>query len=357
MDARAVRWPVLRVVYWLSRWAVRRVGPRGGRLGSRGLALALPPGEMFHFRARNLGDRVRTRARRLFERRARPGDDPLRLRSGCPIPMSLRSSSRPTVELIVRGDEEAVDRLTRGTGPASSPLSRVAHNAVVPAGAARWRRHVGNESAGTQLTDWLHGLYRVVLALGAVHLLHGLAVVVVLYVACWRRLRPVRARRPVAAGRNGGRASADLEKECRPGRGDPGGDREPHPGSRFHAAGGGYRPRADPFELAAAGWGRSTTSRRVGGMTRRSGQEPARCPAETSADVGCSTVERADQGHGCDGPAAKPGLSHDGSTDLELVTAAGRATARLRQAWSIGTSVRARRCPSACSARRPTPRT
>jgi hypothetical protein len=74
-------------------------------------------------------------------------------------------------------------------------------------------------AAGTHVTDWMHGLYRLVWALGATQLLKGFAVVVGIYIAC---LAAVYARcvQEVQKARLGERAAADLRPErvgARPG--------------------------------------------------------------------------------------------------------------------------------------------
>lgn len=206
MDGRAVRWPFLRVVYWLSRWAIRRIGRAVAGTGAGAAAQSAPPGELFRIRARSLPDRVS-----LITDRLRIEHGPLlaqlRVEHRLPDPDELAAAAESDLaELPLRGDEETVERLVREYRP--SFLGRLLVLAVLlwfPFVQPVAEGMLEMSAAGTDLTDWLHGLYRVVFALGAVQLLHGLLVVALIYIAMLaaiygRCVRDIQAARTGVAG-------------------------------------------------------------------------------------------------------------------------------------------------------------
>ncbi|MBI4581656.1 MAG: hypothetical protein HY718_18315 [Planctomycetes bacterium] len=212
MDARAGRWPVLRVVYWLSRWAIRRLGRAMAGSAAREGDRHVPTGsELFRIRARGLTDRVASVVDRLQAEHG-PAIRQLRLGDELPEPADVAAQIEAELaELPLRGDEELVDRLSRGYR--ASAIGR-----LLIVGAVVWFPFVQPVaegllqmvSAGMSLTDWLHGLYRVVVALGAVQLLHGLAVVALIDVAALAAIYS-RCVRDVQAGRSLAAASRPTE--------------------------------------------------------------------------------------------------------------------------------------------------
>lgn len=226
MDARAGRWPVLRGVYWLTRWGIRRLGRAIAGAPAPDTGPRPPAGEFFRIRARSLADRVSLiadrlqlehglliRHLRLDERLAKPEELAAQIES-------------ELAELPLRGDEEVVDRLTRDYRPAF--LGRLLVWAVL-----LWFPFVQPVAEGmlglsgaAGLTAWLSGFYRVVLALGAAQLLQGLALVLVIDIAMLASIyggcvRDVQALRTTPAGLPTGRgrrafgrpAAADLQAE------------------------------------------------------------------------------------------------------------------------------------------------
>lgn len=206
MDARAGRWPVLRSVYWLTRWAIRRLGRAMAGAGAGDVnRSAQESAELFHVRARSLADRVSLITDRLTADHG-PLVRQLMLADRLPDPQELAAQVQADLsELPSRGDDEAVDRLTRDYRP--SRLGRLSVGAVLlwfPFVQPVAEGMLEMAAAGTDLTDWLHGLYRVVFALGAVQLLHGILVVLIIYVAmlaviygkCVRDIQAVRSQSP-----------------------------------------------------------------------------------------------------------------------------------------------------------------
>jgi len=169
MDVRAGRWPVLRVAYWLSRWLIRRVG-------------------------RALTDRVgRSKRRRACPRLNCPVPEPKACRPGG---VSLRSTADRALASCVNCSFASVfptrsslpgnragpcrttpergrgliGRLTTGYKPAWG--KRLFVWLVLfwfPVCPTHRRGHVEMAAAGTHITDWMHGLYRLVWALGAIN--------------------------------------------------------------------------------------------------------------------------------------------------------------------------------------------
>lgn len=225
MDARAGRWPVLRVVYWLSRWVIRRLGRAMAGGAARDHDRSLPGGrDLFRIRARGLDDRVELIVDRL---EAEHGPVLRQLRVAERLPSSQELAARvesELAELPVRGDEELVDRLSRDYRPSFFGRLLVLFAAVwFPFVQPIAEGLLEISSARMDLTDMLHGLYRVVVALGAVQLLHGLAVVAIICVAALaaiygRCVRDVQAGRvtPAEAARGRRRRrlrAADLQEE------------------------------------------------------------------------------------------------------------------------------------------------
>jgi hypothetical protein len=179
MDVRASRWPVLRVLYWMSRWAIRRLGRAmaGPTTGDIGVGHSTGD-DLFRIRARSLADRAGIVIDHLKAEHG-PVLRQLRLIDRLPDSTDLAGQVETELaELPARGDEELIGRLTRDYRPGL--LGRLMVWAVLlwfPLVQPVTAGLLEMASAGMSVTDWLHGLYRVVVALGAVQLLHGLVVV------------------------------------------------------------------------------------------------------------------------------------------------------------------------------------
>lgn len=226
MDVRAGRWPLLRGIYWLSRWAIRRLGRAVAGTSARdGDRTSMTPAEMFRVRARSLADRVSLVTDRLKAEHG-PVLRQLRLSERLPDPEELAGEVEAELaELPLRGDEEMVDRLVRDYRP--GVLKRLFVWAVLlwfPFVQPVAEGMLEMSAAGSGLTDWLHGLYRVVFALGAVQLLHGLIVVIIIYVAllaaiygrCVRDVQSARVEspgQPVSRRGRGWSAALTLQEE------------------------------------------------------------------------------------------------------------------------------------------------
>lgn len=227
MDARAGRWPVLRTVYWLTRWAIRRLGrAMAGSAANDSGGTRPAGGEFFRVRARGLADRVALVTDRLKLEHG-PLLRQLRLDERLAQPDELAGQVESDLtELPLRGDDELLDRLTREYRP--SLIGRTLAWAVLlwfPFVQPVAEGMLEMSAAGTDLTDWLHGLYRVVVALGAAQLLQGLALVVVIYVGMLasiygRCVRDVQNSRTSPSGMPVGRlrrrqpaGAADLQAE------------------------------------------------------------------------------------------------------------------------------------------------
>ncbi len=220
MDVRAGRWPLLSVLYWLSRWLIRRVGrslsPGAGQSGAG-------PAESFRFRSRGLADRVESLVHRLrTEHSAVVRHMGLQERFPDPVELAGRMESE-LAELPRKGDEEVIERLTVGYRPGL--LRRTLVWVVLlwfPFVQPVAEGMLEMLSAGTRITAWVHGLYRVVWALGATQLLKGFALVVLVYAACLaaiyaRCVRDVQAlRRHGSEGAATGFERADSRQEARP---------------------------------------------------------------------------------------------------------------------------------------------
>lgn len=226
MDVRAGRWPLLRGIYWLSRWAIRRLGRAVAGTSARdGDRPSMTPEDMFRVRARSLADRVSLVTDRLKAEHG-PVLRQLRLSERLPDPEELAGEVEAGLaELPLRGDEEMVDRLVRDYRP--GVLKRLFVWAVLlwfPFVQPVAEGMLEMSAAGSGLTDWLHGLYRVVFALGAVQLLHGLIVVIIIYVAllaaiygrCVRDVQSARVEspgQPVSRRGRGWSAALTLQEE------------------------------------------------------------------------------------------------------------------------------------------------
>lgn len=186
MDIRAGHWPVLRVVYWLSRWLIRRVGrtltrPAWSETGPAGT----PARELFRFRSRTVTDRVESLCERLRTEHSAVVHH-LQLRDRFPDAVELGAQiEQALAELPQRDDEQVIERLTGRYRPGL--LKRAFIWFVLlwfPLVQPVAEGMLEMLQAGTQITDWLHGLYRLVWALGATQLLKGCAVVAGIYIAC-----------------------------------------------------------------------------------------------------------------------------------------------------------------------------
>lgn len=186
MDARAGRWPVLRVIYWLSRWLIRRVGRTlVGPAWPAAAASGVPVTELFRFRGRGLVERLESLCDRLRTEHAAVVRQ-LQLRERFPDAAELAGRlEQELIELPLKNDEDIIGRLTGGYRP-----GRVKRLFVW--GVLLWFPFVQPvtegllemAAAGTHIMHWAHGLYRLVWALGATQLLKGFAVVVGIYIAC-----------------------------------------------------------------------------------------------------------------------------------------------------------------------------
>jgi len=186
MDARAGRWPVLRVVYWLSRWLIRRVGRTlAGQAWPAMGAAGAPVTELFRFRSRGLAERLESLCDRLRTEHAAVVRH-LQLRERFPDAAELAARvEQDLVELPLKDDEDVIGRLTSGYRPGWAKRVFVWWVLIwFPFIQPVAEGLLEMMAAGTQITDWAHGLYRVVWALGATQLLKGFAVVVGIYVAC-----------------------------------------------------------------------------------------------------------------------------------------------------------------------------
>jgi len=229
MDARAGRWPLLRVVYWLSRWAIRRLGRAvSGGPGRDTARQVLPAGELFYVRARHLSDRAALVTDRLKAEHA-PLLRQLRLQERLPHAEELSARVESELaELPLRGDEEIVDELSRDYRP--SLPGRILVWAVLlwfPFVQPVTEGLLEMSAAGWGLSDWLRGLYRVVFALGASQILYGIIVVIIIYVAflsavygrCVRQVQAARALLRAPSGPSGAKPkaakwhSASLQEE------------------------------------------------------------------------------------------------------------------------------------------------
>ncbi|HOM51425.1 MAG TPA: hypothetical protein PLQ89_15860 [Phycisphaerae bacterium] len=185
MDARANRWPVLRGVYWLSRWAIRRLGRAVSGAGAgEARPTDLTGGGLFRVRARSMADRTCLVVDRLQAEHG-PLVRQLRLAERLPEAQDVAAQLESDLaELPQRGDRETVERLSHEYRP--SAVGRLLVWAVLlwfPFVQPITAELLGMSTAGMDLTDWLNRLYRVVLALGATQLLHGFVVVGIIYVA------------------------------------------------------------------------------------------------------------------------------------------------------------------------------
>lgn len=250
MDVRAGRWPLLRAMYWLSRWAVRRVGRMVSGARFAGGAASIPGDEVFRIRLRGTADRVAMLLDRL---RGEHAAAVARLSLSDRLPDAEVLAERMEMQLAAlptAGDAEVVDQLTRSYRVGF--LRRCFVWAVllwfpfvqpVAEGMLEIAAHRG------QMLSWLHGLYRVVWALGAGQLLKGFAVVAVIYLVCLaaiyaRCIRQVQAAR--GAGKQGGPESAA-------GPGGVGGLRDAMSDEIAELASDGVvQPLLAPFEAAAA---------------------------------------------------------------------------------------------------------
>jgi hypothetical protein len=217
MDARAGQWPVLRVVYWLSRWLIRRVGrtlsgPGWLTGGSAGGGME----DWFRFRGRDLTDRVESLIDRLRTEQSAVVRQ-LQLRERLPEAAELAGHVESDLaELPRKGDDDLIDRLTSNYRPGWT-------GRLFVWGVLLWFPFIQPVAegllemmaAGIQVTGWLHGLYRVVWALGATQLLKGFALVACIYVACLAAIY-ARCVRDVQSSRRG----AGGGVEPRPGRAD-----------------------------------------------------------------------------------------------------------------------------------------
>jgi len=186
MDVRAGRWPLLRVAYWLSRWVIRRVGRTlAGAVATISGTASLPATELLRFRSRSLADRLEALGERMRTEHS-PIVRQLQLRDHFPDTAELAARvEQELAELPLKDDESVINRLTTGYRPSWAKrlfvwfvlfwfpfIQPVAEGLLEMA------------AAGTRITGWAHGLYRLVWALGATQLLKGFAVVVGIYIAC-----------------------------------------------------------------------------------------------------------------------------------------------------------------------------
>ncbi len=220
MDVRAGRWPVLRVAYWLSRWLIRRVGRAltGPAWGAP--TTNLSGAELFRFRGQSLADRLEPLCDRLRTEHSAVVRQ-LQLRERFPKAVELAGQvEQDLAELPLKNDEDLIGRLTAGYKPAWA--KRLFVWAVLfwfPFVQPIAEGMLEMAAAGTHITEWMHGLYRLVWALGATQLLKGFAVVVGIYIACLAAIY-ARCVQEVQKARLGERAAADLRSErigARPG--------------------------------------------------------------------------------------------------------------------------------------------
>jgi hypothetical protein len=186
MDARVGRWPMLRGMYWLSRWLIRRIGRAVAGAAPDVRRPAAREGDDLTFSVQGRG--LAHRLKMLFDRFQSDHDALLnRFRAASRLPEADDQAARiegELAELPQRGDQELIVSLTRDYRP--SLLGR-----LLVIGVFLWFPFVQPvaegllqmAAAGMHLTDWLHGLYKVVAALGPARLLEGLAVVGLVYIA------------------------------------------------------------------------------------------------------------------------------------------------------------------------------
>jgi hypothetical protein len=185
MDIRAGRWPVLRVAYWLSRWLIRRVGRTltGPARSATGLS-DLPAAELFRFRSRSLADRLESLCDRLRTEQSAVVRH-LQLRERFPDTTELGAQiEEDLAELPLKDDQEAIERLTIRYRPGLMKRTLIWFVLLwFPLVQPVAEGMLEMLAAGTAITDWLHGLYRLVWALGAAQLLKGCLVVAGIYIA------------------------------------------------------------------------------------------------------------------------------------------------------------------------------